>query len=71
MTSEIWRAPSWYPCTARHCAVEDLLAVRVRNTEAMGGIWKSVHRVITDQKLSDQQVKTLCSEQRLEGPQSD
>ena len=38
---------------------DDLLAVRVRNTEGMGGVWKPVHLIVSDQKLNDQQVKAL------------
>ena len=37
------------------------MAVRIRNTEGMGGIWKPVDLVLTDQKLTDQQVKALIS----------
>ena len=30
----------------------DLLAVRIMNGEAMGGIWKPVHLVVSDQELN-------------------
>ena len=37
----------------------DLLTVRIRNVEAMGGIWKPVRLVLSDGELTDQQVKAV------------
>ncbi len=61
MTSEIWLAPFVVPLNDGAPKGHDALAVRVRNTEGMGGIWKPVRLVVSDQKLSPQQVKALVT----------
>ncbi len=58
-TSEIWLAPFVVPLNDVKLSGDDPLAVRVRNTEGMGGVWKPVHLIISDEKLSDQQAKAL------------
>jgi len=58
-TSEIWLAPFVVPLNDVKLRGDDPLAVRVRNTEGMGGVWKPVHLIISDEKLSDQQAKAL------------
>ena len=57
--SEIWLAPFVVSLNDAKLRGDDLLAVRVLNTEGMGGVWKPVHLVVTDQKLNEQQVKAL------------
>ena len=57
--SEIWLAPFVVSLNDSKLRGDNLLAVRVRNTEGMGGLWKPVRLVVTDQKLSEQQVKAL------------
>ena len=61
LSSEIWIAPFVVSLNDVKLRGDDLLAVRIRNTEGMGGIWKPVDLVLTDQKLTDQQVKALIS----------
>ena len=57
--SEIWQEPFVVSLNKSKLRGDDLLAVRVRNTEGMGGVWKPVHLIVSDQKLNDQQVKAL------------
>ncbi len=59
LTSEIWQASFVVPLNDMELRGDDLLAVRIRNTEGMGGIWKPVRLIVSDQKLSAQQVKAL------------
>ena len=61
LSSEIWIAPFVVSLNNVKLRGDDLLAVRIRNTEGMGGIWKPVDLVLTDQKLTDQQVKALIT----------
>ena len=61
LSSEIWIAPFVVSLNDVKLRGDDLLAVRIRNTEGMGGIWKPVDLVLTDQKLTDQQVKALIT----------
>ncbi|MAE65109.1 MAG: hypothetical protein CMJ18_12635 [Phycisphaeraceae bacterium] len=59
LTSEIWITPFVVPLNDAALRGNDLLAVRVRNTEAMGGIWRPVRMVVSDRELTDQQVKAV------------
>ena len=59
LTSEIWQTPFVVPLNDVKPGGDDRLTVRIRNTEGMGGIWKPVRLVVSDQKLTDQQVKAL------------
>ena len=59
LPSEIWQAPFVVSLNEIKLRGDNLLAVRIRNTEGMGGIWKPVHLIVSDQKLSDQQAKAL------------
>ena len=61
LSSEIWIAPFVVSLNDVKLRGDDLLAVRIRNTEGMGGIWRPVDLVLTDQKLTDQQVKALIT----------
>ena len=59
LTSEIWQAPFVVSLNGVELQGDDLLTVRIRNTEGMGGIWKPVHLVVSDKNLNDQQIKVL------------
>jgi hypothetical protein len=61
LSTEIWLIPFVVSLNDVKLRGENLLAVRVRNTEGMGGIWKPVHLIVSDQKLNDQQVKALIT----------
>ena len=39
----------------------DALVVRIRNTEGMGGIWKPVRLIVSDQLMDERQVKALVT----------
>jgi hypothetical protein len=55
----MWITPFVAPLTGVKVRGKDLLTVRVHNTDGMGGIWKAVHLILSDQKLTNQQVKAL------------
>ena len=59
LAAEIWVTPFVAPLTGVEVRGNDLLAVRVYNSEGMGGIWKPVHLILSDQKLTKQQVEAL------------
>ena len=59
LASEIWRTPFVVPLSDVKLRGRDLLAVRIRNTSGMGGIWKPVRLILGDQELTQQQVKAL------------
>ena len=42
---EIWRLPFTVPLTGHELRGGDALAVRVKNTDGMGGVWKPVHLI--------------------------
>ena len=54
--SEIWMTPFGVPLTGAVLQGGDLLAVRVYNRVSMGGIWKPVHLILSDQELSNEQI---------------
>ena len=59
LPEQIWLVPFVVPLKDVKLSGDDLLAVRVINTEGMGGIWKPVHLILSDQELTKQQVKAL------------
>ena len=59
LPEQIWLVPFVVPLKDVTLRGNDLLAVRVVNTEGMGGIWKPVRLVLSDQELTTQQVKAL------------
>lgn len=59
LTEQIWLMPFVVPLKDVKLNGNDLLAVRVTNTEGMGGIWKPVRLVVSDQELTRQQVKAM------------
>jgi hypothetical protein len=62
MPSVIWQVPFVAPLNDVKLHGNDLLVVRVRNSTDMGGIWKPVHLILSDQELNDQQVKALVTQ---------
>ena len=50
--SDIWLEPFMVPLDKEKLTGDDLLAVRVYNRAAMGGIWKPLHVVLSDQPLT-------------------
>ena len=61
LPQQIWLMPFSAPLNDVKLRGNDLLAVRVVNTEGMGGIWKPVRLIVSDQKLNDRQVKALIA----------
>ena len=61
LTEQIWLVPFVVPLADAELRGNDLLAVRILNNEAMGGIWKPVHLVVSDQELNDQQVAAVVA----------
>ncbi len=59
LPSQMWITPFVAPLTGVKVRGKDLLTVRVHNSGGMGGIWKPVHLILSDQKLTNQQVKAL------------
>jgi len=59
MGSEIWQAPFVVSLNDVALNGDDALVVRIRNTEGMGGIWKPVRLIVSEQALDDQQVKAI------------
>ena len=59
LPSEIWITPFVAPLTGIKVHGRDLLAVRIYNSGGMGGIWKPVHLIVSDRKLTNQQVMAL------------
>jgi len=57
--SELWVTPFVVPLTDVALHAKALLAVRVHNQGSMGGIWKPVHLILSDQSLSTKQVHAL------------
>ena len=44
---------------------ENVLAVRVYNSQSMGGLWKPVHLILSDEQLSSEHLAALVKMQRL------
>ncbi len=65
---QIWVTPFVAPLTGVELRGRDPLTVRVYSCMGMGGIWKPVHLVLSDQELNDQQVKGVVA---LKGRPSD
>lgn len=59
LTSEIWITPFVVSLADVELRGDDLLAVRVGNTGSMGGIWRPVRMVFSNEELTDRQVKTV------------
>ena len=53
----IWLTPFFVPLTEVEVRGGDLLAVRVLNRGGMGGIWKPVRLILSDQELTKQQIE--------------
>ena len=45
---------------------KNLLAVRVYNSQAMGGIWKPVHLILSDDQLNSEHLAALIKMRREE-----
>ncbi len=56
---QIWVTPFVAPLTEVEVGGKYALTVRVYNSTGMGGIWKPVHLVLSDQELTKQQVKAV------------
>jgi len=59
LTSEIWITPFVVSLADVEIRGDDLLAVRVGNTGSMGGIWRPVRMVFSNEELTDRQVKAV------------
>ena len=57
--SEIWLTPFSVSLEGAELRGADLLTVRVHNGEAMGGVWKPVHLVVSDRGLTPDQLQAL------------
>ncbi len=61
LPEQIWLMPFVAPLNDVKLRGNDLLAVRVINRADMGGIWKPVRLIVSDQKLMKQQVEALIA----------
>jgi len=59
LPSQIWVTPFVVPLTDVEVRGRDLLAVRVYNSSNMGGIWKPVRLILSDQELTKQQIEAV------------
>ena len=59
LDSAIWLTPFVAPLTDVEARGDDLLAVRVLNRGGMGGIWKPVRLILSDQELTKRQIEAL------------
>ena len=59
LPEHIWLTPFVAPLADVKLRGNDLLAVRVMNRSDMGGIWKPVRLILSDQELTTQQIKAL------------
>ena len=57
--AQIWMVPFTVPLAGLDLHGGDALAVRVKNTNGMGGVWKPVQLVASDQPLTSQQILAL------------
>ena len=62
---ELWIMPFVVPLDDVEMQGADLLAVRVFNISNMGGIWKPVHLVLSDQQLNQKQIQALVRTNRI------
>jgi hypothetical protein len=56
---QIWMTSFTVPLSQVGLQSSDILVVRVQNTEGMGGIWKPVQLIATDQALTTRQILAL------------
>ena len=59
LIAELWLRPFSVPLMDLNLRGNDLLAVRVHNSNNMGGIWKPVHLILSDQELTNEQLREL------------
>ena len=59
LIEELWLTPFSVPLAGVELRGKDRLAVRVHNSTGMGGIWKPVHLVLSDQELLSDQLHAL------------
>ena len=63
LAQQIWLMPFVVSLDDVKLRGNDLMAVRTINTEGMGGVWKLVHLILSEQKLSKRQVSALIEVQ--------
>ena len=56
---QIWTKPFIIPITDIQGGGQDLLTVRVANAIGMGGIYRPVHMIVSDQELTEQHIEAL------------
>jgi len=66
LPSEIWITPFAVSLTEVPLRGQDLLAVRVYNSGSMGGIWKPVYLIRSDQELTWEQLQAVVKLRRPE-----
>lgn len=59
LPERIWLTPFHISLAEADLRGNDLLTVRVHNSGGMGGIWKPVHLILSDQSLTDVQLRYL------------
>lgn len=59
LIEELWLTPFSVSLTDMDLHGNDLLAVRIHNSTAMGGIWKPVHLILSDQAMTSRQLHAL------------
>ena len=57
--AQIWRKPFIVDLSGLDVSSSDLLTVRVRNVGGMGGIYRPVHLIVSDQELTKQHIEAL------------
>ena len=64
LPSELWLKSFSVSLDGVKLSGKDLLAVRVYNSGGMGGIWKPVHVVLSNQELTEQQLDTIIKQKK-------
>ena len=64
LPEELWLMPFTVSLAGLDLLGGDLLAVRVHNGGDMGGIWKPVHLILSDQKLTTQQLHAVLKRRK-------
>lgn len=67
LPSQIWLVPFSVSLEGAELRGGDLLAVRVKSTGGMGGIWKPVHLILSPHSLTEKQLHALLELHRRKG----
>ncbi len=59
LPEQLWLMPFIVPLGEIELTGNDLMTVRIKNTQDMGGIWRPVRLIVSHEKLTKQQVEAL------------